>query len=260
MSIVLIAIAVLIVFLLMGVPIPFSFFASCLVLVLFGGYDYMFLVPYGYAKASSAVLVAIPLFILAGSLMEKGGIGEALVGIAEIFVGRIKGGLGVIMVVACALFGAISGSGMATLSCIGSVMLPRMKAAGYPRGHSAALISSASVLGLLIPPSLNMLIFAFIGGQSVLACFLATIIPGIILVITLSGTNLWLLRKNPDIRLAAPIPKGEKFKVVRKKTVFAIPAIIAPVIILGGIYGGFMTPTEAAAISIVYAAPVGFFI
>jgi tripartite ATP-independent transporter DctM subunit len=260
MSIVLIAIAVLIVFLLMGVPIPFSFFASCLVLVVFGGYDYMFLLPYGYAKASSAVLVAIPLFILAGSLMEKGGIGEALVGLAEIFIGRVKGGLGVIMVVACALFGAISGSGMATLSCIGSVMLPRMHAAGYPRGHSAALISSASVLGLLIPPSLNMLIFAFVGGQSVLACFLATILPGIILVITLSLTNMWLLRKNPNIKLPDPVPKGQKTKVVAKKTFTAIPAMIAPLIILGGIYGGFMTPTEAAAISIVYAAPVGVFI
>ena len=260
MSVVLIAIAVLIVLLLIGVPIPFSFFGSCLVLVLLGDYDYMFLLPYGYAKASSAVLVAIPLFILAGSLMEKGGIGESLVGLAEIFVGRIKGGLGVVMVVSCALFGAISGSGMATLSCIGSVLLPRMHQAGYPRGHSAALISSASLLGLLIPPSLNMLIFAFIGGQSVLACFLATIIPGIILVIFLSVTNLVLLRKNPDIKLAAPIPKNERVKVVTKKTFHAIPAMIAPLIILGGIYGGIMTPTEAAAISILYAAPVGIFI
>ena len=164
------------------------------------------------------------------------------------------------MVVSCALFGAISGSGFATLSSIGTIMLPRMYKAGYPRGVSAALISSASLLGLLIPPSLNMILYAFIGGQSVLACFLATIIPGIILVILFSAVNAWLLRKNTDIKLADPMPRDVYIKTLGKRTGKAIPAMIAPVIILGGIYGGFMTPTEAAAVSVVYSIPVGFLI
>jgi len=255
--IVAIAVLVLIVVLLLGVPIPFAFFASALVIVVGGGYDYTFLLPYGFSKVSSLILVAIPLFILAGNLMEKSGVGEGLINLVEMFVGRVKGGLGAVMVISCALFGAISGSGFATLSCIGTIMLPRMAAAGYPRGVSAALISSASLLGLLIPPSLNMIIYAFIGGQSVLACFLSTVIPGIILVVLLSATNFWLLRKNPDIKLMDKMPAPVYVKTLGKRTVRAIPAMVAPIIILGGIYGGFLTPTEAAAVSVIYTIPVG---
>jgi tripartite ATP-independent transporter DctM subunit len=132
-----------------------------------------------------------------------------------------------------------------------------MYKAGYPRGVSAALISSASLLGLLIPPSLNQILYAFVGGQSVLACFLSTVIPGIILIILLSAVNFWLLRKNKDIKLADRIPRDELPKVFVRRTSRAIPAMIAPIIILGGIYGGFMTPTEAAAVSVVYTIPVG---
>lgn len=252
-----IAIAVLIIVLLLGVPIPFAFFASSLSLVYLGGYDYTFLLPYGYAQVSSLILVAIPLFILAGELMDKSGIGESLINFVDLFIGRVKGGLGAVMVVSCGLFGAISGSGFATLSAIGSIMLPRMYAAGYPRGVSAALISSAALLGLLIPPSLNQILYAFVGGQSVLACFLSTVIPGIILITLLSAVNFWLLRKNTDIKLAERIPKGELGKTFGKRTSRAIPAMIAPIIILGGIYGGFMTPTEAAAVSVAYTIPVG---
>lgn len=255
--IVMMAVLVLIVVLLLGVPIPFAFFASTLVIVVGGGYDYAFLLPYGFSKVSSLILVAIPLFILAGNLMEKSGVGESLINFVEMFVGRVKGGLGAVMVISCALFGSISGSGFATLSCIGTIMLPRMEKAGYPRGVSAALVSSASLLGLLIPPSLNMIIYAFIGGQSVLACFLATVIPGIILVILLSATNFWLLRNNKEIRLMDKMPGPVYAKTLGKRSVRAIPAMIAPIIILGGIYGGFLTPTEAAAVSVMYTIPVG---
>lgn len=262
MGIVLLALVILLITLIVGVPIPFAFFASTLTIVIFDPNfsDYTSLLPYGYDKASSIILVAIPMFILAGSLMEKGGIGASLVNLVSMFVGRIKGGLGAVMVVSCALFGAISGSGMATLSCIGSIMLPRMYKAGYPRGISSALISSASLLGLLIPPSLNMILYAFVGAQSVLACFLATIIPGIILVILLSLVNIVLLRKDKNIVLEPKLPTKEYFATLSKRTLKAIPALLAPVIILGGIYGGFMTPTEAAAVSAAYSIPVGIFI
>lgn len=254
---VLIAVIALIVILLLGVPIPYAFFASTLVIVIGGGYDYTFLLPYGFSKVSSLILVAVPLFILAGQLMEKSGIGESLINLVTMFVGRIRGGLGAVMVISCALFGAISGSGFATLTCIGTIMLPRMEAAGYPRGVSAALISSASLLGLLIPPSLNMIIYAFIGGQSVLACFLATIGPGILLVILLSATNMWMLRDCKTLVLTEKMEANVFIKTLGKRTGRAIPALVAPFIILGGIYGGFLTPTEAAAISVIYTIPVG---
>jgi tripartite ATP-independent transporter DctM subunit len=262
MGIILLAIVILLIVLIIGVPIPFAFFASTLTIVILDPtmHNYQFLIPYGYDKASSIILVAIPMFILAGSLMEKGGIGESLVNLVSMFVGRIKGGLGAVMVISCALFGAISGSGMATLSCIGSIMLPRMYKAGYPRGISSALISSASLLGLLIPPSLNMILYAFVGGQSVLACFLATVIPGIVLVILLSAVNMFLLRKNQNIILEKKMSPPVYIKTLGKRAVIAIPALISPVIILGGIYAGFMTPTEAAAVSAAYSIPVGIFI
>jgi tripartite ATP-independent transporter DctM subunit len=175
-------------------------------------------------------------------------------------MGRVKGGLGVVMVVACGLFGSISGSGAATLTCIGSVMLPRMYEAGYPKGHSAALISNACVLGLLIPPSVNMILYAWVGSQSVLASFLSTVIPGIILITLLSIVNLVLLRNNKDIVVTENYSPGTTVRLLGKRAVSAIPALMIPVIILGGIYGGVMTPTEAAAVSVLYALPVGFFI
>lgn len=256
---VLIAVIVLIVVLLVGVPIPYAFFASSLVIVIGGGYDYTFLLPYGFSKVSSLILVAVPLFILAGQLMEKSGIGESLINLVTMFVGRIRGGLGAVMVISCAMFGAISGSGFATLTCIGTIMLPRMEAAGYPRGVSAALISSASLLGLLIPPSLNMIIYAFIGGQSVLACFLATIGPGILLVILLSLTNAWMLRDCKTLVLTEKMEPSVYIQALGKRTGRALPALVAPFIILGGIYGGFLTPTEAAAISVIYTVPIGIF-
>lgn len=257
---VIIALVLLVAVLLIGVPIPFAFFTSTLTIVLLGGYDYSFLVPYGYSQAGSLIIVAVPLFILAGAVMEKGGIGEALVNFADLFVGRIKGGLGAVMVISCAIFGAISGSGLATLSCIGSIMLPRMYAAGYPRGVSSALISSASLLGLFIPPSINMILYAFVGGQSVLACFLATIGPGIILMILLSGCNIFLLRNNPDVIVQPKMDRPTYIRHASSSVKKAIPALISPVIILGGIYTGLMTPTEAAAISVVYSIPIGWFV
>lgn len=260
MALLLICLLALVVTLLIGVPIPFAFFAGTLTIIAVGGYsDFTFLLPYAYKQSSSIILMAIPLFIFAGSLMEKGGIGEALINLVEMFIGKIKGGLGPVMVVACGIFGAISGSGMATLSCIGSILLPRMFAAGYPRGWSCALISSASLLGLLIPPSLNMILYAFVGGQSVLACFFATVIPGIILIILFSVVFLVFVHKDPNIKVVTSY-EGSYLTQLGKRTGRAIPALVAPLIILGGIYSGIMTPTEAAAVSVIYSIPVGFFI
>lgn len=255
-----IAILILIVVLIIGVEIPYAFFASVLFIVFFGGYDYTFLLPHAFQSVSSIILVAIPLFILAGQLMEKSGIGEALINFVSIFVGRFKGGLGAVMVLASGFFGSLSGSGFATLSSIGTIMLPRMAAAGYPRGMSAALISSSALLGLLIPPSLNMILFAFIGGQSVLATFLATVIPGIILIILLILTNAWMVKDIDTIILPEKIERKDFARTVGKRTGRAVPALVAPFIILGGIYGGFLTPTEAASVAVIYTIPIGILV
>ena len=166
--------------------------------------------------------------------------------IAELILGRIRGGLSAASVVASALFGAISGSGAATLTCIGSIMMPHLRRNNYPSGFSAALIICASPLGLLIPPSAAQLIYAWITQQSVLKCFLATLFPGIILTSLLIVINFFVLRNKQQITLTKV--EGSFVGAMARKTTFGVPALIMPLIILGGIYGGIMTPTEAAGL------------
>lgn len=242
-----------------GIPVPFSFFGVSILMVFIGGYDTSFLLPYGYTKVSSFVLLAIPLFIMAGGIIERSNMGEKLVNFVELFVGKVKGSLGVVAVVSCAIFGAISGSAAATQSVIGSIMWPRMNAAGYPKGKSAALIASSCLLGGMIPPSGLMIIYAWTAQVSVLQCFLATLVPGIIIAIMFSIAFVFMMRKE-DVEVLATNSASEYFKVAKERTWSAVPALLFPVIVLGGIYGGYMTATEAAAVSVVYALLVGFFI
>ena len=260
-----IALVILFATLVIGVPVPMCFMSSAAWLLFFGGnamqgYSTSMLLPYGFSQMNSIVLLAIALFIIAGGIMEKGRIGEKLIDVVDVFVGRIRGGLGVVATVSCAVFGAITGSGCATLSCIGSIMFPRLNAAGYPRGHSAALMANSAVLGMLIPPSSIMILYAWIGGQSVLASFLSTVVPGIILTSLLSIVNVFLLRNNTDIIIGKPQPVSVTLRQAGVKGKIALPALVMPVLVLGGIYGGIMTPTEAAAVACLYAIPVGFFV
>lgn len=243
-----------------GIPVPFAFFASTLFLVISRGYSPSFLLPYSYGKMSALVLLAIPLFIMAGELIEKGKIGEKLIDLVDIIVGRVRGGLGVVMVVSCAVFGTVTGSAVATETVIGSIMLPRLEQSGYPKSWNASLIASSAVLGMLIPPSTIMILYAWVGNQSVLACFLSSVIPGIIMTVLLSLINIWWLRNNKNIKIKKNIGSKTLIKEFGKKFYIAIPALLMPVIVLGGIYSGIMTPTEAAAIAVLYAIPVGLFI
>lgn len=255
-----IALLLIIITLLLGLPVPFCFMLSTLFMVISQGYDPSFLLPYSFSQMSSIVLLAIPLFIMVGGLMDKGGIGSSLVNLVDVFVGRVKGGLGVVAVVSCAVFGSISGSCAATLSCIGSIMFPRLRENGYPMGHSAALVSCAAPLGLLIPPSSTMILYAWVGQQSVLACFLSTVGPGILLMCLLSIVNLFLLKDVSTIHVSAPITGAEKSRLFWTRAKQATPALFMPFIVLGGIYGGVMTPSEAAAVAVLYSIPVGFFV
>lgn len=254
-----ISIIILVAGLVVGMPIPYAFGAAFLWLTYFFGFNPSTLLASGYTQINSTILLAIPLFVLAGKIMEKGLIGDALIGLVERFIGRFKSGLGAVAVVVSAIFGSISGSASATLSCIGSLMEPRMTKAGYPKGYTAALLAAACPLGLLIPPSSAQVLYAWSSGTSVLACFTATIVPGIILVILLCIVNAVMCR-NLDIEQLPKESAGEWAVNTAKATKSAIPALIMPIIILGGIYGGIMTATEAAAISVAYAIPCGMFI
>lgn len=256
---VIISVLILVVALVLGMPIPFAFGGSFLYLTYTMDFNPSTLLASGYTQINSTILLAIPLFVLAGKIMEKGHIGDALIGLVQRFVGKIKSGLGAVAVVTCAVFGSISGSASATLSCIGALMEPRMTKSGYPKGYTAALLAAACPLGLLIPPSSAQILYAWSSGTSVLACFTATIIPGVILVIFLCIVNAIMCRKL-DIVQPEPEHGMTWVKNTGKAAWHAVPALIMPFIILGGIYGGIMTATEAAAISVVYAIPVGMFI
>jgi tripartite ATP-independent transporter DctM subunit len=254
------SLVILVVALLIGIPVPFAFLASATYLIFIFDYDPSFLLPFGFSRMNSTVILAIPLFIIAGGLINRAHIGDRLVHLVDLFVGRIRGGLGAVAIVSCAVFGSITGSAAATLSAIGTIMFPKLDKGGYPLGHSAAIMANSSVLGMLIPPSSIMILYAWVGQTSVLACFLATFIPGIILTVLMCLVNIWLLRKDRNIQLQEKLDGPSYRRELKLRTGRAIPALTMPFLVLGGIYGGFVTPTEAAALSVLYALPIGFFI
>ena len=266
MTVWIIAVAILLIALLTGVPIPFAFLGSVVILVVGLGYEPSFLLPYGFSKLNNIVLLAIPLFVLAGGIMSVGGIGKNIVSFAEVFVGKIKSGMGVVTILACAIFGAMSGSAAAALTSIGKIMMPKLLEKGYSQGFASSLVANASVLGLLIPPSSIMILYAWVGNQSVLASFLATIVPGFILMFFLGIINLFYWRsKGKTETQPQPVLLDSDLEMsfarrFKKKGTPAIPALLMPVLILGSIYGGIATPTEAAALSVIYAVPVGIWI
>lgn len=244
--------------LVIGLPVPFAFGAVLIYLGWIAETDISLFLTSGHWRMNNIVLLAIPLFILSGAIMNRGKLAEPLIDVASLFLGRIRGGLSAAAVLASAIFGSISGSAAATLTCIGGVMLPRLARANYPKGFSAALIANSAPLGLLIPPSSIQIIYAWVTRQSVLKCFLATIVPGLILVTLLCIVNFIMMHRYKDIE-TEEAPEN-LLREARKRTVTATPALLMPVIILGGIYGGIMTPTEAAAIAVLYAIPVGVWI
>lgn len=260
-----VALIILILCLIIGVPVPVSFMASGAWLVFFGGadgagYPASQLLPYGYKQMDSVPLIAIALFIAAGGIMERGKIGEKLIDFVDVFVGDLKGGLGVVATISCAIVGSICGAACATLSCVGTITFPRFRSEGYPRGLAAALLANASLLGLLIPPNATLIIFAWITGQPVLACFLATVVPGFMVIALLCIVNRWLLRNNTTVVVAEKRSVTKKVELLRSRTRQALPSLLLPFIVLGGIYGGFMTTTEASAMAVLYAIPIGMFV
>ena len=255
-----IAMLLVIILIVAGVPIMYAFLAAALGLVVILGLDPSFIVSYGYDSTNAVVLLCVPLYVCVGTIMAKSNIGSALINFVDLFVGRIRGGLGIAGVFASAIFGAISGSTTATLTCIGPIVIPKMIEDGYPRGHAAALITNTCPLGYFIPPSALMIIFAWSARQSILACFLATVVPGIILAALLSATNVVMLRNVKNLKSEEKIPSSEIVREVFSRVKWSVPAILMPVIILGGTYSGVFTPTESAAIAIFYAVPVGMLI
>jgi C4-dicarboxylate transporter DctM subunit len=199
-------------------------------------------------------LLAIPLFMLAGNLMNEGGLTPDLVRFARLLLGHIRGGLGLATVLACAIFAAISGAAVATAVAIGVVMIPAMKKAGYDEGVAAALTCTASCLGPIIPPSIPFIIYGVTASVSVAGLFLGGVLPGLVLAGALMIYMYFVARKNDYPR--DPKTPGKEVLVAAWK---ALPALFMPVLIMGGILSGMFTPTEAAGVTVLYAGVMGAF-
>ena len=201
------------------------------------------------ASTSKFVLLAIPFFILAGNIMEKAGISERLIHLADTCVGHLKGGLAIVCVVVACFFAAISGSGPATVAALGLVLIPGMIKSGYNAPFSAALMGCAGAIGVIIPPSITFVVYGSIADTSIGDLFKAGVIPGLIMGAALIITALIVGRKM-DLQTKEKASGKERWQAFKD----AFWGLLMPIIILGGIYGGIFTPTEAAAVAVVYAA------
>ena len=254
-----IGVAILLVLLLASLPIPFVFGAVVAFMTETTTVGMKSLMLWALPQMCSFVLLASPMFIVAGTLMGGSGIAKRLLDFVDMFVGHIRGGLGIVACVTCAVIGAISGSGFTGVAATGPMLIPRMQEMGYPKGYATALVTSASILGLLIPPSVIMVIYGWVTETSILACFLSTLVPGLLICFLMCVVNMYWCR-NFDLKLADKAILLEKRKKIVPITLHAAPALLMPLIILGGIYGGFFTATEAAVVAAIYAIPVGLFI
>lgn len=214
-----------------------------------------------YTKAiiagfNSFTLVAIPLFTFAGDIMGKGGISKRLIGVAKIGLGNMTGGLGIVSIVACMIFAAISGTGSATVAAIGLIMIPEMVSAGYDKPYSASLVATAGTIGTIIPPSICMVVYAISAGTSITSMFTAGFPVGILV-----GTSLciycYFSCKSKGYK---PVKVKLTIKEITHILIDAIPSIMVPVVVLGGIYGGIFTPTEAAAAACFLGVIVAVFV
>lgn len=242
--------------LILGVPIAMSLGVSAAVCLYIMDLPLAAVPQRVFTALDAYAIMAIPFFVLAGNFMTSGGISRRLVEFVNSIVGRVRGGMAYAVVLACAFFAALSGSAPATVIAIGSTMYPEIVKLGYPKARSAGLLAVAGGLGPIIPPSIIMVVYGTITNCSISDLFSAGIVAGAMIIIALVVVCRIYSRKENW-------PKEEGrfvFLHFLKSTFFAIPALMLPVIILGGIYSGILTPTESAAVSVVYAFLVGVFL
>lgn len=209
-----------------------------------------------YSGLSSFTLIALPFFILSGTIMESGGLSRRMINVADALVGNVTGSLGMVTIIACMFFGAVSGSAIATVAAIGGIMLPAMAKAGYDKVYATALTTVAGCLGFIVPPSTPMVIYGITNRVSIGAMFMAGFLPALVVGGLLMLVNYVYCKKHNLVG------SGHRFSLRNVARQFWLSkwALLMPVIILGGIYGGFMTPTESAVIACFYGIVVGKYV
>ena len=238
------------VLLLFGVPIAFTLGLSSLACILYMGLPVELLVQRMQAGMSVFALMAIPLFIYAGELMLHGGIADRLVRFAQAALGHKRGGLGLVNVLSSMMFGGISGSAVADVSALGSVLIPKMREQGYDADYAVNVTVTSALIGLVIPPSHNLILFSIAAGGtvSVSSLFLAGVLPGVLMGVSLMVVTWWIAR-----RRGYPVGRFPGWHAVAVAFVVAVPGLLTAVIIVGGVRFGVFTPTEASGIAVIYA-------
>ncbi|MCC5961928.1 MAG: TRAP transporter large permease [Rhodobacteraceae bacterium] len=253
MSLLLFALFVL--FLAMGVPVAVAIGAGTMIALDQSGTPLLVMPQQMFQGINSFALVAIPMFILAGDIMSKGQVSQRLVALAEALLGFLRGGLSIVSVLAGMFFAAISGSGAATTAAVSSTLIPELERKGYDPASAASLIAASGTIGVVIPPSVPMIIYAVIAQESVARLFLAGIIPGIAM-----GVGLMAIALVQGYRRAYPRGAAFSLRTIWRSFRAAFWGLMTPVIILGGIFSGYFTPSEAAVIAVNYAILVALFI
>ena len=241
------------------VPIPFSMGIGAILTLMYAGGS-IIAVPQSIFRALNVfTFLAIPAFIFAGDLMEASGISAAIMRFTNAIFGRLRGAAGAVTIVTCMLFGAITGSSLATITGIGGMMLPELEKEGYDKRYSTALISACGFLGILIPPSIPGILYAMMAGQNLMKVWLCTVFPGLILGFSYIVIN-YLIYGRKQARTTEPFVIGPYITNIGKQTWKSMSALLMPVIIFYGIYGGIFTPTEAGAVAVLYGLIIGWII
>ncbi len=247
----------LLIFMLIGVPIAFSMGLSALLYFLFFQPALIAVLPARiFAGMNSQIMLSLPLFIVMGHLMNQGGLTSRLIDFCMLFVGRLRGGLGLVTVLTSMVFGGISGSSVSDAASIGQVMIPAMERKKYPTRMAAGLIAASSTMGMIIPPSIPMVIYAFSSSQSVGRLFLGGLIAGVMVGVFMMGIVLFLAHKNNYPREEVDLSPRN----VVRASVEGVPAFLMPLIVVGSVVTGIATATESAAVGAAYALIVGMFV
>jgi C4-dicarboxylate transporter DctM subunit len=249
-------VATLLIAFIINIPIGFALGIAALTSLVVSGTMPIEMIPQRMvAGVNSFPLLAIPLFMLVGAIMERGGISRRIVHLASALLGHITGGLAAVSILACTFFAAISGSAPGTAAAVGELTIPEMEKRGYSKSYASAVVASASCLGVIIPPSITFIIFGIVANVSIGQLFVAAIIPGLFLALLLIVVNLIRSRQ-----LGYPTEAKCSWKERWKPFVDSAWGLLLPIIILGGIMSGAFTPTESAAIAVVYGLVISFFV